>query len=59
MEAFGVMNAIKSGVSVDSVRKPLADKKVINDNSKHNDYNLSDEKQKIRQKTIFPVAKKI
>jgi len=47
LEAVGVMNAIKSVISVDSVRRPLANTKVVNDNSINNDYNHSNENEDV------------
>ena len=35
MEAVGVMNALKTGVSVESIRRPLADTRVVH-NSEQN-----------------------
>lgn len=42
-EAVGVMNAIKAGISVDAVRRPLAYTNLINDTSLDNPSNLNAE----------------
>jgi hypothetical protein len=41
LEAIGVMNAIKSGISIDAVRRPIANTNLINDTSLNNEYNFT------------------
>lgn len=53
LEAVGVMNAIKSGISVDAVRRPLANTNIINDNSLDNPYNLYAENENISKEKEF------
>lgn len=53
LEAVGVMNAIKSGISVDSVRRPLAYTNLINDTSIDNPYKLTAENENISTEKVF------
>lgn len=53
LEAVGVMNAIKSGISVDAVRRPLAYTNLINDTSLDNPYNLTAENENISTEKVF------
>lgn len=53
LEAVGVMNAIKSGISVDAVRRPIAYTNLINDTSLDNPYNLTAENENISMEKEF------
>ena len=53
LEAVGVMNAIKSGISVDAVRRPIANTTLINDTSLDNPYNLTAENENISTEKVF------
>lgn len=53
LEAVGVMNAIKSGISVDAVRRPLAYTNLINDTSLDNPYNITEENENISTEKVF------
>lgn len=53
LEAVGVMNAIKSGISVDAVRRPIAYTNLINDTSLDNPYNLSAENENISTEKVL------
>ena len=53
LEAVGVMNAIKSGISVDAVRRPLAYTNLINDTSLDNPYNITAENENISTEKVF------
>jgi hypothetical protein len=53
LEAVGVMNAIKSGISVDTVRRPIANTNLINDNTLDNSYNLNAENENISTEKEF------
>ena len=53
LEAVGVMNAIKSGISVDAVRRPIAYTNLINDTSLDNPYNITVENENISTEKVF------
>ena len=53
LEAVGVMNAIKSGISVDSVRRPLAYTNLINDTSLDNLYHITAENENLSTEKVF------
>ncbi|TAL71316.1 MAG: DUF3326 domain-containing protein [Bacteroidetes bacterium] len=53
LEAVGVMNAIKSGISVDAVRRPLAYTNLISDISLDNPYNITAENENISTEKVF------
>ena len=53
LEAVGVMNAIKSGISVDAVRRPIAYTNLINDTSVDNPFNLTVENENISTEKVF------
>lgn len=53
LEAVGVMNAIKSGISVDAVRRPLAYTNLINDTSLDNPYFVSVENESLSTGKVF------
>jgi hypothetical protein len=53
LEAVGVMNAIRSGISVDTVRRPIAYTNYINDTSLNNPYDLTDENVNISEEEVL------
>jgi hypothetical protein len=53
LEAVGVMNALKSGISVDAVRRPIAYTNLINDTSMDNPYNLTGEDENISSEKVL------
>lgn len=53
LEAVGVMNAIKSGISVDAVRRPIAYTNLINDTSLDNPYFVSEENESLSTEKVF------
>ncbi len=50
-----LINFIKSLISVGSIRRPLANTKVVADNSINNDYNISNENEDVSLEKDFKV----
>jgi len=53
LEAVGVMNAIKSGISVDAVRRPIAYTNYIADTSVDNSYKQAEANENISTEKIL------
>jgi hypothetical protein len=53
LEAVGVMNAIKAGISVDTVRRPIAHTVLITDNSLNNKYVQAENIESNEDENVF------